>query len=85
MFALDSQLKAMQAINSGYFLNECISFDAYDGLHGPITDEFVKLNTTLGSLEELKPVFEAVFILKHYFSYKENIFYFLGEWNCYCW
>lgn len=60
-FAYDSQMKAKNAIEKGYFAEEIVPVEV-PGRKGQVTivdqDEFPKPNTTLESLAKLKPVFE---------------------------
>ncbi|MEG0326848.1 MAG: acetyl-CoA C-acetyltransferase [Erysipelothrix sp.] len=54
-FALDSQLKASQAIKDGKFKEEIVPIPVKDGFFEE--DEFVRHNSTIEGLERLKPSF----------------------------
>jgi acetyl-CoA C-acetyltransferase len=60
-FALDSQLKAVQAIKDGKFKNEIVPVELKDN-KGNVTvfdtDEYPKANTTIEGLAKLKPAFK---------------------------
>ncbi|MBN7797608.1 acetyl-CoA C-acetyltransferase [Parahaliea mediterranea] len=58
--AVESQRRAARAIESGYFNNSLVPVYRPDGSLALDCEEFPRPNTTLESLAELKPAFEAM-------------------------
>lgn len=58
-FALESQMKAQEAIKNGHFKNEIVSVKSAKNGKVFDLDEFPKSNTTMEGLQNLRPVFKS--------------------------